>query len=183
MQRDHHPTEVAEDAPIVPVEPASDLADAHHAIGYAGMWINNADTKAGLLSAALAVVVAAATQQSRVIGDVLRPGGGGEWAALVVLCLLGLAIVVGVVALGLVITPRTPPPAAPSRFGFPTLASHGWRHVPATRAQAAEEAWGQAHVLSRIATRKFAALRVASIAVFSSFPLYGCWIVTTSLID
>lgn len=64
--------------PDVGVDAADDLADAHHAIDYAGTWINNADTKAGLLSAALAVVLAATSQQSKAIGDVLRPSDGAN---------------------------------------------------------------------------------------------------------
>lgn len=94
-----------------------------------------------------------------------------------------MAILVAIVALALVITPRTPPPQEPSRFGFPTLASHGWKHQPATRAEVAGEAWGQAQVLSGIAKRKYAALRVASAAVFCSLLLYVAWAVAASLIN
>lgn len=169
-------------ADVTATDPSDDLLDAHHAIGYAGTWINNADTKAGLLAAALAVVVAGATQQAEAIGDALRPANGGEAVALVLLGMLGATVATATVGLGLATIPRTPPPQAPSRFDFPTLTSHGWRHVPATRAQAAAEAWGQAQVLSRIAARKYAMLRVAMTAVFGSLPLYAAWSVAAALI-
>jgi len=167
---------------VTATDPSEDLVDAHHAIGYAGTWINNADTKAGLLAAALAVVVAGATQQSEAIQDALRPANGGEAVALVLLCLLGATVAIATLGLALATLPRTPPPQAPSRFGFPTLASPGWRHVPATRAQAATEAWAQAQVLSRIAARKYATLRVAVTAVFASLPLFAAWSVAAALI-
>ncbi len=169
-------------ADVTATDPCDDLVDAHHAIGYAGTWINNADTKAGLLAAALAVVVAGATQQAEAMSDALRPGDGSEVAALILLCLLGAAVATATVGLALATIPRTPPPQAPSRFGFPTLASHGWRHVPATRAQAAAEAWGQAQVLAGIAARKYVRLRVAMTAAFASLPLYAAWSVAAALI-
>lgn len=162
---------------------ADDLTDAHHAIGYFSTWINNADTKAGLLSAALAVVIAGGAQQAHSIGDVARPDGPSELAALVVLCLLGAALAVGIVALAMVVTPRTPHSQPPSRFGFPTVASHAWRCERSSRENAASEAWGQAHVLAQIAARKFVSLRLASISVFTAVWLVTVWITTTSLLD
>lgn len=164
------------------VDTADDLADAHHAIDYFSNWVKNADTKAGLLSAVLAVVIAGGAQQADAIGDITRPNGPGEMAALVVMCLLGAALVVGILALAMVVTPRTPPPQAPSRFGFPTVASHAWRGERVSRDEAASEAWGQARVLAQIAARKFVTLRVASVAVFSALWLVTAWIVTTSLL-
>ncbi len=171
------------DIPPVPVEPADDLADAHKALGYFGTWINSADTKAGLLSAALAVVIAAVTQQRGAVADVVRPANGGELAALCLLGLLGAFVIVALVALARAITPRTQPSDIPSRFGFPTVAFHGWKHLPATRAQAAEEAWSQAHALAGIAATKNRAVRMASVAVFTTLPLYVSWSVVASLID
>jgi hypothetical protein len=158
-----------------------DLADAHSAIVYASTWVNSADTKAGFLAAMSAVVIAAISQQTDEIGVAIQLAGNGRPVPLVLLVLVGSALAVALVALAFVITPRTPPPQAPSRFGFPTLASRGWKRVRATRAQAAEEAWDQARVLSRVARAKFKALRVAAVAEFLSVFLYAAWTVTVSL--
>lgn len=171
------------DSETTSVEPKDDLEDGHQALAYTATWINNADTKAGLLSAAVAVVLAGITQQAHSIKNVLSPAGGGEWAALSLFALLAGALMVAIIALAKVITPRMPLPQSPSRFGFPTLASPTWRHHPATREGAAEEVWQQARLLSSIARSKFGSLRVASIATFSSLPLFGAWSVVASVID
>lgn len=164
-------------------KPADDLDDAHHAIDYAGDWIRNADTKAGLLTASVAVVIAAGTAQVSASSEMLRPSDGREWLVLAILGFAVTALAVAIVALAVVITPRTPPAQAPSRFSFPTLASHAWRHTPATRAQAAEEAWEQANVLASIAQDKFRALRVASLATFTGLVLYACWAIAAVLLN
>lgn len=170
------------DAHVLERNSSEDLADAHQAMGYFTIWIQNADTKAGLLSAALAVVLGAMAQQGKVLGDVLRPNHLGEWAALVLLCCLGFTVLVATISLALVLTPRTPPPQEPSRFGFPTVASDEWKHSPATRAQAGAEAWGQAQVLALIAARKYATLRFAARSVFLGIPLFAAWVVVTSIL-
>ena len=161
---------------------ADHLADAHQAVGYAGGWVNNADTKAGLLSAAVAVVIAATSQQAGAIKAVARFKHSSDVVAFTLFCLLGVAVTVALIALATALVPRTPPPQMSSRFGFPTLASPGWTPSPVTRAEAADEAWNQARVLSTIAQRKFVSLMVACVAVFVALPLYLAWMVAAALV-
>lgn len=159
-----------------------DLADAHFAIGYASGWVTNADTKAGLLSAAIALILGASGQQISKIHLIMALRNGAAWTALALLVAMGICVVTAIGALASVLIPRTTPPRRPSRFGYPTLSSPAWKHTPASRVEAAEEAWDQAGVISGIASTKFRALRVASKAVFLALPFYGAWIVAASFV-
>jgi hypothetical protein len=161
---------------------ADGLADALQMITNTGTWINNADTKAGLLAAAVAVLVAALAQQTSVLTQVLHAHSRHVWVAFSILVGLVVDLCTSVAALGLALRPRTPHPQTPSRFSFPTIASPAWTRWPEDRDQVAAEAWTQAHLLARIAVGKFRALKVATTATLSSVVLYLEWLLAAALV-
>lgn len=165
----------------LPDEPEDDLDDGHHAIAYVAAWITNADTKAGLLSAVLALVVAALTQQPDAIADALPPTDGSDWIAVVMFGLVVLGLATSLALLALALVPRSPTSQQPNRFGYPTLARAEWTHTPAGRRQAASEAWEQAHVLATIVSRKYANLRRATVAVFFTLIASLAWVTVAAL--
>jgi hypothetical protein len=165
-----------------PEELSDHVSDAFQMIGSTGAWINNADTKAGLLAAAVAVLVAALAQQMSVLAEVLRPHGPTAWIALSLLSLLVMDMCTAVLALGFVIRPRTQLPETHSRFSFPTIADPAWKYHPANRTEVAAEAWSQARVLARIATVKFQVVKIAARATYSSVILYLAWLMAASLV-
>lgn len=175
--------------PVVPRDPqatetaSDDVGDALHAIGTMTTWVTHADTKAGLLAAAVAVVLAAMAQDREMIGDVARSAGTAEIVSAVVLVGIGIAVIVAVIALGTAVTPRHRTDSSPARFGLPTLADPGWTRTRAARADVADEAWVQAVALAQIASRKFSQVRVASIAVTVALLLLGAWTVVTSFVS
>lgn len=151
---------------------AADIDDAHHAIEYVGQWIRSADTKAGLLATSVAVIIGAGSSQLATFRSSLQTSGAVVWATSTLIGITIVAIVVAIVSLAVMVTPRTSQSEIPSRFSFPTLASPPWIHPPTARTEASKEAWAQARVLSRIAQDKHRALRVASPATFSALLLY-----------
>jgi hypothetical protein len=153
----------------------SDLADALHAISHFTSLIHNADAKAGLGAAAIAGLLAIASQQSDSISAALDSSTRLERAALLVLVAFATALLVTAVAIGYALIPRTPVGAEGGRFSYPTVARDDWRFGPADRAAAATEAWAQARTLARITRRKFAGVKVALIALGFAFVLCGVW--------
>ena len=144
------------------VSPRHDLEDAHHAIDYVSGWIRAADTKAGLLSAAIALMITGMLQQDNPIGTVPTDLAG------IARVLIWVGLLVAVLAVGATIAPRTSPTATPCRFAFPTLADGRWTRSVASRSNIADEAWVQAKALAVIAKRKHQAVWVASWATFIS---------------
>jgi hypothetical protein len=152
-----------------------DLEDAHHALDAFREWITNADTKAGLLSAASAVLVGAVGSQQRAITAVLSPRGSLEYIGLGLLIAWTLSLSVALAALGYALVPRIPHPSAPSRFAFPTVARSDWPLTPISRAGAAREAWAEAKVLALVAAHKFSGLRIAFPSFAAALALFLAW--------
>jgi hypothetical protein len=159
-----------------------DVGDAFQANSGFSSYINNADAKAGLGAAAAAAIVAGVSQQSAAMGSALTAHTSTERWARFVLVLLAIALLVAVVSIGVALVPRTPVGVNGGRFSFPTVAEDSWQFDPATRPQAAQEAWAQAQTLARIAKRKFAAIRVAIYALGAAFLLFCCWSAVASRI-
>ncbi len=152
-----------------------DLGDALHAISHFTSLIHNADAKAGLGAAAIAGLLAIASQQADSITTAMSAGTGQEQAALSVLIALAISLIVTAVATGYALIPRTPLGTDGGRFSYPTVASADWRFQPVDRTQATAEAWAQAKTLAEIASRKFAGVRVALLALGVTFALCCAW--------
>lgn len=159
-----------------------DLDDAHKAIDAFRGWINNADTKAGLLSAGVAALVAGVTQQRTALGLALSPNSAKTYVALAVLIIWLSAIIVVVTALGFSLIPRLDAPPTSNRFAFPTVARWDWSITPADRETAAGEAWAEARVLAIIASNKFRGLKVAFPAFGVALVLFLAWTCVGSIL-
>lgn len=158
----------------------ADLQDARQSMAMFSSWVNNADTKAGLLAATVAVVLARLSQQTVAIRRVITPDEVGEWGALIVLLVLSVAVGTAFVALAHTLIPRTFDDVE-SRFSFPHVAATKWTHKPASpREDVASEAWAQVATLARIVKSKFRFLKIATIATFVALPLFLVWSVVAT---
>ena len=139
--------------------------DAQFTIVQNSEWIRNADTKAGFLLAALAVVVSNATSLARGLIDRSANTGGHVITGIV---LAFSAIILLTTAAGFIVKvliPRIGPASfVESRFAWPWLATQTAdavsRRGPSSIRQ---EGWMQAIVLGRIVKAKLSAFRIALI--------------------
>lgn len=140
-------------APPVPASVSAD--DARFAITAFAGWITNADTKTGLLAAAVTVLTSTVVSQSDRAIALLPPQGVRQVAAVVaiVACLAALAVTAFWLLRALL--PRTTN-AGFSRYSWPAVAALSPRELVAmTAIEDRAEAWLQAHTLARIAQAKF----------------------------
>lgn len=148
---------------------ARHLEDAEFAITQFSSWIVSADTKAGLLSAATALLIGGLIGERGNLAVAVRGHTGIDTAVLALLALTGVALVVTAGFLVGVLYPRKAP-LPESRFAWP-------RHVAPSppdmtrlvteehdQAVIATEAWLQATALASIAGSKFGAFKIALIA-------------------
>jgi hypothetical protein len=84
--------------------------------------------------------------------------------------------------LALALLPRAAKVANASRFSFPNVAEEHWRFTPANRNTAANEAWAESQTLARIATRKFAGMKLSLWSLGAAFAFFCCWTVLSSRI-
>lgn len=131
---------------------AADVSDAEFVIGQTGEWIRSADTKAGLLFGALAVLLGwLSTSTGELHG--LR---SGQLHRLDTIALAGCAVLlaVAIVLLVLVLLPRRATPPT-TRYAWPLINKMSIDDIleltPTTRR---EEAWKQGKQLAQIASRK-----------------------------
>jgi hypothetical protein len=154
--------------PVTPV----DNADVRFAIDQLGKWIANADAKAGLLGAALAVLASAVAQQARVVAHRLPPGSLLDWASL-----LGFVVSASAVAMSSVFVLRAVSPVVTgsaqfSRYSWSSLADAPLDELMAQTDACIdrEQGWAAATLLASIARRKFSnlrrAFRLGSVAAF-----------------
>jgi len=146
--------------------PGPETQDAYFAIEQFTAWINSADTKAGFLSAALAIVVNGLVLDSR-FGGVGQLSDRGPVVVLA-FCLSALCALVCTGALMLAIYPRVQ--AQPySRYSWPSVAE-STSGTPAAAAPIASrhEAWSTARSLAIITRKKYRYLRFS----------FVCWIVS-----
>jgi len=192
--RERRHADLAHDSPDTGPDPTLDPLDeldvALYAVGDVGQWIQNADTKSGMLGALLGLVVAGVTSQLDAVGGTLGPGPERVPAA-VLLSVFAVSLLVAGACLGLTQLPRLTVAPTVRRLAFPALARRaspgrrpalagrrralaGRRRVrtgpaaaalpPAGAEQLRDEAWCQAETLARIALRKFWYLRVGLVA-------------------
>lgn len=165
----------------------SDLDDAHHAIAYMAGWINNADTKAGLLSAVALLLIGALVQDagdiSALVGSLDWDRESLDWGRALPVSLLALSTIFllsGGSRLVTSIVPNLKGGDVESRFGFPTLAGNP-PPFSSSRTDAVNEAWTQARVLAEIVERKFARIRSATPQIYLAVLLYAAWKLAVAL--
>ncbi len=136
--------------------------DAVQAMNHIGSWVNNADTKIGLLAAALTVLTGGIVRQrSRFETLVTHDPGPQGWTAVVFLAVSAGALFVAAAWLFRALMPRLTNDQ-PSRFAFPHLAGAELdtlvAHDPAV---VRRDAWTQAQTLSKIVLDKYCCFRHA----------------------
>jgi len=152
--------------------------DAFLALSAIGPWVNNADTKIGLLATALTVLTCGAVRQRPRVEAVFDAGvhlrGGVALAALVV-CIV--AIVAAGTCLYRALKPRLTN-GDPSRFAFPYLATTDlFTLVDADPGAVRKEAWTQAQTLSQIVNAKYECFRNALRAALIAGIAFVAWLV------
>ncbi|GAA1251954.1 hypothetical protein GCM10009609_14110 [Pseudonocardia aurantiaca] len=125
-------------------------------------WIFNADAKAGLLLAALAVLGAALTGQLQSTLRGYLVFGVREVAGLVLFAVAAAMLGISVFYIYRVLVPRLDETSSESRFSWPWVSQQAldliFRREPGG---VRREAWVQAVALSGIARAKFSAFRAA----------------------
>jgi hypothetical protein len=125
-------------------------------------WITNADTKAGLLAAALAILTGWVAQRMGTVVHRLPPGSLVEWIVLLGLLTSAAAIVLSTAFLVCAVIPRVHEPRLFSRYSWPSVAGASVADLVLTeRRSEREESWQTAHILASIARRKFRHVRRA----------------------
>ncbi len=162
-------------APPAPAQKGNE--DVFLAITTIGPWINNADTKIGLLAAALTVLTGGALRQRPRVESLINDGvhlRGG--IALATLALCSVAIVVAGVWLFRALRPRLTK-REPSRFAFPNLADADLATLAdADPAAARREGWVQAQTLAEIVLKKYACFTRALTAGMVAGAAFAVWL-------
>jgi hypothetical protein len=150
-------------AVTTPSTPApSSTTEARFAVTEIGSWIRAADAKATVLTAAVGVVLAAASTHADNVTRGLHHAGTSRYWLLAPGVGLFLVSSAGAgVALYRVLTPRKDIGTRLNHFAWPSLASEASPSIPGLKDDLQFEAWEQAHLLSRIAAKKYAAFRWA----------------------
>lgn len=161
------------DTPPAPVD------DAYQAITTISGWVTNAETKIGLLAAAVTVLFGAVVRQQEHVEEVLAAPFGYRSAA----ALLLLAACVGALAVcgWHLITALRPhlDRSEFSRFAFPDLADADLDRLanPDSVRAARREAWVQARTLAQIARAKYRSFTHAlGAGIVAGFAFVG-WLV------
>jgi hypothetical protein len=165
-EEDADPTEVSPaPTPAFPVTGTSSGhldTDGQFMITQTSSWIVNADAKAGLLLAALAVLGAALTGQLQSTLRRYLVFGVREVAALVLFAVAVAMLGISVFYIYRVLIPRLDETSSESRFSWPWVSQQApdliLRREPGG---VRREAWVQAVALSGIARAKFSAFRAA----------------------
>ncbi len=131
-------------------------------ISQTASWIVNADTKAGLLLTAVAVLGAALAGQ---ISSTLKRSTELDirlGSALVLFAAAAVVLGISVFHIYRVLIPRTGPTASESRFSWPWLSQRSPQDLLGRNPGGLRlEAWAQAVTLAAIASAKFSAFRTA----------------------
>jgi Family of unknown function (DUF5706) len=139
----------------------SDNQDAYFAISQFTSWISSADTKAGFLSAALAVVAGSVISESSAHFTGTARSGPRAWCASTLLGLAMAATFVCALYLLLTVYPRVREQRS-SRYSWPSVAAQTERALVESNYRTdREEAWATAKSLALIAQDKFRYLRRA----------------------
>jgi hypothetical protein len=139
-----------------------DNADARFAIDQFARWIANADTKAGLLAAAMVILASAIGQQAASLSHRLPPGSFGGWVSLGGLVVAAGAVVASIAFVVRAVTPTVHASDGFSRYSLVSVAGASVAElIGADPDVDREQGWETATLLARIALRKFRNLRRA----------------------
>jgi hypothetical protein len=139
-----------------------DNGDARFAIDQFARWIANADTKAGLLAAAMVILASALGQQGAPLSHRLPPGSFGGWVSLCGLVVSAGAVVASTTFLVRAVAPSVEASEGFSRYSLVSVADASVADlVRANSDLDRDQGWGTATLLARIALRKFRNLRHA----------------------
>lgn len=148
--------------PRRPQTTAKGNEDVFLALNTIGPWVNNADTKIGLLAAALTVMTGGVIRQRSRVEALIDTGVHVRGAiALVLLALCVVTLISAGICLFRALRPRLTN-SAPSRFSFPHLADANLSDFADTDPAAVRiEGWIQAQNLAQIVRYKYTGFRNA----------------------
>src|SRR5690348_12393613 len=120
---------------------ARDCEDAYFAVNQFTTWINNADAKAGFLSAALAILADGLVRESNGHFKDLRHLSFRQWCATTTIALSVLFSIISAVYLIRAIYPRFQSQSF-SRYSWPSVARASYENLLKTdRRHSRDEAW------------------------------------------
>ncbi len=157
-------------------------AAALRAIADFGFWIQNADTKAGLLGVVLGALVAALVSQGDLIREVAARPGTRAWPAWVLLACHLLTLAGAFAELVRSQLPRLRP-SGESAYAFPWVAVQDLDTLLKPGRAAGRHAWRHARLLARIAREKFRCIRRALWWTAAAVPLFVAWSLTAVLLS
>jgi hypothetical protein len=122
-----------------------------------GNWIRNADTKATVLAAALALTISTAVTHCAGVVDAYHGRGGviGRWIIIVASLLAAATLLLSIVNVYKTLLPRTSAETTFNRFGWPSIAASSHPPTKLDPAGLRDEAWRQSYQLALIAQAKF----------------------------
>lgn len=113
-----------------------------------------ADTKAGILGAVQAGLMATAMPRGGVVREAWEHGGPAAWVATALLLLHVAAFLPAVFSVGQALRPRLGPPSAPNRFSLPLLAVADGTSPPPDEDSERKEIWQVVPVLAQVVMAK-----------------------------
>lgn len=160
-----------------PRPPITAADDALPAINLISTWINNADTKTGLLGIVDTALTGAFVAQHNLARTVFDHASLRGTIALVLLALGVIALGASILSLVRALQPRLRS-RSPSRFAFPWIADAELADLMAGNHERIRlEAWIEAQELSRIARAKYEHLKHALLYTLSAGTLLVIWFV------
>ena len=151
---------------------ARDCEDAYFAINQFTAWINNADAKAGFLSAALAILAGGIARESNERFKSLGHLDAQQWLVIAAVASSAIVSIVSAAYLVRAIYPRIQSQPF-SRYSWPSVANVSHASLLKTGIRSnRDEAWMTALSLALIAKKKFRCLRVS----------FACWMAAIVLL-
>lgn len=140
-----------------PPDAGTGWEDAELVIQETGNWIRNADTKATVLAAALALTISTSVTHCAGVLAAYHDRGGsiGRWIIIVASLVAAATLLLSIFNVYKTLVPRTTPETAFNRFGWPSIAT--CPHPPTKLEPGAlrDDAWRQCYQLALIAQGKF----------------------------
>lgn len=150
----------------------SDTGDVEFLLGQTGEWIRAADTKAGLLLAALTVLLGGISSSARNLRG-LWSAHRNHTAALTVLAISVVLLAIAYALLIALLLPHRSSPTA-TRYAWPWVHKTALRKLESLPLESRrKEAWVQAKQLASIASRK---LGLFTAAVWASTASTACFL-------
>ncbi|UGQ13549.1 hypothetical protein LO772_08065 [Yinghuangia sp. ASG 101] len=142
-----------------------------------GRWVENADAKAAVVTAALGSLGAGLISQARLIQHTWHLAGEGTETPAGLLGALLLLMTVALVELGWTVLPSLVP-SGENRHSFPWVAANDLDTVTAAHPDSERDAWRHAQLLADIACTKLRHLRRAICATGLAATIFLTWFLT-----